>query len=66
MAKGKKIDVAAESVEQPEATVFNPELVETVKANPHILNVWVNEAGDWYFCDRPGFTSYSREDILNG
>lgn len=45
---------------------FNPDLVETVKANSHILNVWVSESGDWYFRATPGFVSYSREEILNG
>lgn len=45
---------------------FNADLVTTLETHKHILNVWINEAGEWYFTNKPGFTSYSREEILNG
>lgn len=45
---------------------YNAELVATLEANHHILNVWISETGEWYFTNKPGFTSHSREEILNG
>lgn len=44
----------------------NEELRYTLEKYPHIDCVWVDENGNWLFCERPGFTAYSREQILNG
>jgi hypothetical protein len=45
---------------------INEELKATLEKYPHIDCVWMNEQGNWYFSDKPGFTAYSREEILNG
>ena len=33
---------------------------------PHVHTIHVNESGEWYFNEKPGFTPYTREEILNG
>lgn len=45
---------------------IKPELKATLIKYPHIDCVWMNEEGTWYFAEKPGFTAFSREDILNG
>lgn len=45
---------------------FSEDLKATLVKYPHILNVWVNEKGEWYYSNKAGFISYSREEILNG
>lgn len=45
---------------------FSDHLKATLEKNPHITNAWVNEKGEWYYSAKAGFTSYSREEILNG
>lgn len=47
-------------------TGINPELVATLEKCPHINCVWMDEEGNWFFAEKPGFTAYSRERILNG
>jgi uncharacterized protein YhfF len=32
----------------------------------YLTDIWVNDAGEWLFCERPGFVSYTRDEILNG
>jgi hypothetical protein len=49
-----------------QSTAINPELKSTLEKYPHIDCVWMNEDGTWFFADKPGFTAYSREQILNG
>lgn len=63
---GDEIDIPNPEYVSLKQGVFKPELVATLQEHLHILNVWVNENGDWHFRDTPGFTSYSREEILNG
>lgn len=45
---------------------FSDDLKGTLEKHPHINNVWVNDKGEWYYSKKAGFTSYSREEILNG
>jgi hypothetical protein len=55
-----------EYVKPAEKSKFPAALVETIKEHNHINCAWVNDNGEWYFADRPGFTAYSREEIING
>lgn len=45
---------------------IHPDLHSTLEKYPHINCVWMDEQGNWFFCEKPGFTAYSREEILNG
>ena len=45
---------------------IDPELKATLEKYPHINCVWMNESGTWFFAEKPGFTPYDREQILNG
>ncbi|MEI8111173.1 MAG: hypothetical protein WCH59_09310 [Chitinophagia bacterium] len=69
------VESPAEVIESEESVIEAPnhqalnvkeDLKETLEKFPYIDCVWLNENGDWLFCDRPGFTAYSREQILNG
>jgi hypothetical protein len=58
--------------EKPEVPVVQSEipnheqLKAVLNAQPHVLVIHVNDAGEWFFMEKPGFTPYTREDILNG
>ncbi len=41
-------------------------LVAVLEQYPHVHTVFVNEEGEYFFQERPGYTAYTREDILNG
>jgi hypothetical protein len=45
---------------------IDPELKATLVKYPHINCVWMDESGTWFFAEKPGFTPYDREQILNG
>ena len=45
---------------------IHPELKATLEKYEHIDCVWMDENGTWFFAEKPGFTAYSREQILNG
>lgn len=68
MAKKKtEVDVnEVDEVVSVETKQINEELKSTLEKYPHIDCIWMNEAGNWHFSDKPGFTAYSREEILNG
>lgn len=58
--------------EKPEVPVVqsaipnHEQLKAVLNAQPHVHTIHVNEAGEWFFMEKPGFTAYTREDILNG
>lgn len=67
IAVGDEIDVANPDYVKPAAKGKFPEaLVATIKEHKHINCAWVSENGEWHFAEKPGFTAYSREDIING
>lgn len=53
-------------IDTPELPSINEELKATLVKYPHIDCVYMNEQGDWHFAAKPGFTAFSREQILNG
>jgi hypothetical protein len=42
---------------------FKKELIETIKANK-ATEVFINEAGEWLFFQREGYSSVSAEEVL--
>lgn len=65
---GDEIEVPNPEYVAPEkGGKFSEDLKGTLEKHPHINCVWINEAGDtWHYNARPGFTAYSREEILKG
>jgi hypothetical protein len=45
---------------------ISDELKTTLIKYPHINCVWMDDDGNWFFAEKPGFTPHSREQILNG
>lgn len=65
-AKPKADEVKSEEIKPVSKASFSEELVKTLQEHSHINCAWVNEEGVWFFAEKPGFTAYSREEILNG
>lgn len=63
---GEEIEIPNPAYKAPGKVKFPEALVATLKEHSHIQNAWVNEEGVWFFAEKPGFTSFSREEILNG
>lgn len=62
-----KADQASDDLPFNENLPFiHPDLQKTLEKYPHIDCVWMDENGTWFFAEKPGFTAYSREQILNG
>lgn len=63
----EQVEEVQSPVESPKPSGdFSEDLKATLVKYPHILNVWVNEKGEWHYSNKAGFVSYSREEILNG
>ena len=61
------VEEVAPPAESPKSSVgFSDHLKATLAKHPHINNAWVNDKGEWHYSAKAGFTSYSREEILNG
>lgn len=46
-------------------SIPNHENVKAVMVQyPHVHTIHVNAEGEWHFMEKPGFTAYTREDIL--
>jgi len=63
---GEEIEISNHEYKAPGKVSFPEALVKTLKEHAHINCAWVNEDGVWFFAEKPGFTAYSREEILNG
>lgn len=65
MAENKTAPAAADT---KAAVVKEPTLVEKAIANiklsaPHVKYAWINEAGEYHFHKRPGFSKYNVQVI---
>lgn len=43
---------------------YSPELIQSLKDNPHVKVVYLNEAGAWHVNPAQGFEPVSVEDIF--
>ena len=44
--------------------LFSPALIARLLVKPKVKTVYVNDAGDWLFCKRPGYEPFESSEIL--